>query len=237
MNFVIDLIVLAIIIITAFLSSKYGFVRTLIEIVGFVLIIFIVNASSTAIAEKIYDTTIESKITEATKEISQDSADSSQIFYDKLPKFIKDSDGIFGFDAEKIKDDFGENINDGVKTAAQKVSTDVIKPVVLKPLGLLVSIVMFFVLSAVVKILAKLINELVHHSFAKGLNQKLGVIIGIPKGIFIAVLFIAFIIAITNFYNPGIWFFTKQNVDASITAKIVGKLLPNFNIFSFIFNV
>ena len=40
MSIVIDVVLLAFILLTAFISAKYGFVRTVIELVGFALIIF-----------------------------------------------------------------------------------------------------------------------------------------------------------------------------------------------------
>ena len=56
MNIIIDLIIVAIVIVTALISAKYGFIRTAIEIVGFIAIIFIINSSSLAIAGGIYET-------------------------------------------------------------------------------------------------------------------------------------------------------------------------------------
>ena len=62
MGIILDLIILAIIVIFAFLSAKKGFVRTLIELVGFFLAIFIASSISPAISNGVYDKFIEPAI-------------------------------------------------------------------------------------------------------------------------------------------------------------------------------
>ena len=55
MNFVIDLIVVAIIAVCAVVSAKRGFVKVLVEAVGFVAAIILTFTISTPLSEATYD--------------------------------------------------------------------------------------------------------------------------------------------------------------------------------------
>ena len=65
MSFILDLIVIAIIIVFALISAKKGFVRTIIEIVGFVLVILFANNVSPVLSNVTYDKLIEPAIIES----------------------------------------------------------------------------------------------------------------------------------------------------------------------------
>ena len=62
MNFLLDLIVLAIIAAVALISARRGFVRVAIELVGFIAAIFITFTISTPLASLTYDKIIEPPI-------------------------------------------------------------------------------------------------------------------------------------------------------------------------------
>ena len=73
MSVVLDIIVLAIILVTVFLSAKRGFVRVLIELVGFVAAVFISFTISTPLADMTYDKIIEPPIVASVGDVTGDS--------------------------------------------------------------------------------------------------------------------------------------------------------------------
>ena len=70
MPIILDLIVIAVIFIFILVSAKKGFVRSLIEIVGFVLVIMLSNTVSTPLANITYDKFIEPSIIESSQKLT-----------------------------------------------------------------------------------------------------------------------------------------------------------------------
>ena len=89
MNFLLDLIVLAIIAAVALISARRGFVRVAIELVGFIAAIFITFTISTPLASLTYDKIIEPPIVSSVSKATGDSVtqitdDSSARIYKKI---------------------------------------------------------------------------------------------------------------------------------------------------------
>lgn len=234
MNLIIDLIFLAIIIITAYISSKYGFMRTLIELVGFIFIIIIADKVSMPIANYVYKSTVETKIVDYADDVKNNSTASADEFIDKLPDIITDN-GLLGISKDNIKEKYNSYVSAGTREAVLKVNDNLIKPMMVKVLSLFVSLLVFVILNFIVVFLAKFLNGIVKHSFAKGLNEKLGFIFGIPKGVLIAFVVAVAIIALTSIRQKGIWIFSYDIINKSYAISFVKKFMPKFNLFN-IFN-
>ena len=81
MNFLLDLIVLAIIAAVALISARRGFVRVAIELVGFIAAIFITFTISTPLASLTYDKIIEPP---ALKAVEDSTADNAKLSIEKI---------------------------------------------------------------------------------------------------------------------------------------------------------
>ncbi|MCQ2455272.1 MAG: hypothetical protein MJ090_03955 [Clostridia bacterium] len=230
MSIFVDLLLLVIIILTAYISSKYGFMRTLIEVVGFILIAIIINSASMPISETIYDKFVAKSITDACNNVDFTSENSAQKVFNSMPPFLAKSSSIFGFDESNIKTKINDNISDKLEETKTKISKNVIRPILIKPLSLVVSLVMFLLLNPIVHFLAKLINGLLRGKIVGGLNAKLGFAIGIPKGIIYAVVLLLLLIFIVNIYPKGFWIFNKDVVYNSFTVKMFSNFLPDKSI-------
>lgn len=235
MNFVIDFIFLAIIILTAFISAKYGFIRTLAELIGFVFIIIIINSVSLPIANAVYESKIEKEV------LNYSGSDDNKVilpaedFINSLPEYLTKDNGIFSVDKKAIAECYEKNITAGQKSIAVKINNDVIKPATVRILSFFVSAVLFMVLNIAVHILAKILNDIVSHTFAKGINQKLGFIIGIIKGIVICIVLCLIMLLYTANTNKGIWAFGPDDINSSYFIRFTKTILPNYGIFSYIF--
>lgn len=234
MSIIIDLILLAIIALTSFISYRYGFIRTLLEVVGFIAIMIVINAISLPIAGSIYDKYIDEKIVDATKNITIDTKDSGNEFWNSLPEFIRKNSGILGLQKETIVDTFDNYVKSGIVGTASKTSQEIIKPIVVKPISLIVSLLLFFVCNPIIHFIARLINGVVSKSFVGGINAKLGLIIGLPKGIIFAVAFVIFLLILVSLYPSGIWIFNKEAVDKSYIVGIISKYLPKKGMLEFL---
>ncbi len=226
MNFILDLIVIAIIILMALISAKRGFVRVAVEVVGFVAAVMISLTLSTTFAELTYDKAIEpaiiSSVNEATENVTADTA--GKIF-DALPNFIKNNSEKLGLNQEKITQNMTEDVGNNTTEAVTQVSQNTIKPIAVGILKTLYSVIIMLVLLVVVKFLARFINKLFTFSIVGKLNKLLGGVLGIVKGIIIAWIFCSAIYIILSFTQDGIWIFTNENIDKTYLFKLLASAI------------
>ena len=216
MNYLLDLIVLTIIAAVALISARRGFVRVVIESAGFIAAILITLTISTPLASLTYDKIIEPPIVSSVSSAAGEST--SQVVdktWDSLPGFVKNNSEKIGISKEKIDKSIGENIGEGAEAAVKSASQNAVKPVVVRILSLIYSVFILIILLFLVKILAKFINRLFSFSLVGKMNRVLGGILGIPKGIIIAIAFCLIISLAVSFTSGGFLIFTKDAIDNS----------------------
>ena len=229
MSIVLDLIVLAIIVITVLISAKRGFVRTLIELVGFIAAVFISYTISTPLAnttyDKIVEPTIVSSVTSAVENVADDSAAVAvDGFWDGMPDWIRSGIERVGVSKESLNGSITENIGNGVQSAVETTSQSVIKPAVTSMLALVYQVISLIVLLILVKPLAKLINKLFSFSVIGTANRVLGGVVGIPKGIIYSVVFCLIVMLIVSFTGNGFLIFTGETIEKSMFFSFVNSL-------------
>lgn len=220
MGIILDLIVLAIIGLTVYLSARHGFVRTVIELAGFIAALVISFTISTPLAGATYDKIIEppiiSSVTSSVDSVTADTASkTAEEMWNKIPEWMKGGAEKLGISKESIDKSISDNVGDGLEGTVVSVSQNVIKPVVARSLALVYLVVSIIILLLLVKPLAKLINKLFSFSIIGTANRVLGGILGIPKGIIIAVVFCLAITLITSFTVNGFLIFTVEAMEKS----------------------
>lgn len=218
-----DLVILAIIVVCAIMSAKHGFVRTVIEVVGFIAAFVIAFNISLPLAEFTYDKTIEPSIlSKVESTTSATNEDISQKFWDALPGIFKNNFESFGISKENIDASISENVTQSAATISKQVT----RPVITKILSLLYSTVIVSLLCVLAKFLAKIVNKAFTHSFVGRINSTLGGIVGIVKGIGVAIIFCMIISVLIVITKSGIWIFTPDNIDSSHLFKIFYGVSP-----------
>lgn len=229
MSIILDLIVLAIIIITVLISAKRGFVRTLIELVGFIAAVFISFTISTPLANTTYDKIIEPSIISTVTSAVDTAADNSAAaavdsFWNEMPGWIKGGIEKAGISKDSLGGSITENIGNGVQSAVESASQNVIKPAVTSTLALIYQVISLIILLAIVKPLAKLINKLFSFSVIGTANRVLGGVVGVPKGIIYAVAFCLLITLAVSFTQNGFLIFTGEAMEKSLFFSFVNSL-------------
>lgn len=229
MSIILDLIVLAIIVITVLMSAKRGFVRTLIELLGFIAAVFISFTISTPLANSTYDKIIEPSILSTVTSTVDTAADNSAAaavdsFWNEIPGWIKGGIEKAGISKESLDGSITSNIGNGVQSAVESASQNVIKPAVTSTLALIYQVISLIVLMALVKPLAKLINKLFSFSVIGTANRVLGGVVGVPKGIIYAVAFCLLITLAASFTANGFLIFTGETMEKSLFFSFVNSL-------------
>lgn len=219
MSFVLDLIVLAIIAIFALLSAKKGFIRTIIEIVGFVLVILLANNLSPQISDYTYDKLVEPAIVSSVEKM-QVGDNVTNFSLENMPSLVSKILGS-NFDISGFQSIINENINNGVKSAVVSASQSVVKPIVTGIFDLIFTLIITVVLLVVVNFVAKFVNKLFSFSLVGKANKILGAILGIIKGVVISAIVCTIISLIVPLTKEGFLIFTQANIDSSVIFKLL----------------
>lgn len=217
MSIVIDLILLAVILVFTLISAKRGFVKVLVETVGFVAAIIVAFTISTPLAEVTYDKIIEPPVVKAAVNAVGESAEHEA--WNALPEFLMNND-FFGEEINAFTQKISENIAEGTETAVKTASQEIVKPIAVKIFGLLYSVILVLVLSILVKFLAKLINGMFSFSVVGTLNRTLGGVLGAVKGIIIAIVICMVISLIISFTGKPLFIFTEENISNTYIFKL-----------------
>ena len=234
MSIVIDVVLVAFILLTAFISAKYGFVRTVIELVGFALIIFAINTVSIPISEAIYDSFIQKDVVSYTGSDNATVTLPSEDFIKSLPGYLTKDKSLLSVDKQKIDEYYIANIKKGAKDIAVKINNDVIRPATVRILSLIISAILFMISGVVIPLVARLLNGLVSHTFAKGINEKLGFVIGLFKGVLVVLVICLIILLYTANTNKGLFGLSKETIDNSYIIGFVRSIMPDYGILSYL---
>ena len=197
MWWILDLIVVAIIALFVYLSAKRGFVRTVIELVGYFLAIYLSFIISGAIADFTYNKVVEPAIVEnISNKIStttNESVDSTvDIIWEALPEFVSKSAENFNVSKNSVKATVAEKYTSNLDTKdfVKTVAENSVKLIVVPLIKTICSVILFIILMFVVKILARVLNKMFSLPLIGGLNKALGGVIGLLKGVIFATIFV-----------------------------------------------
>ncbi|MBO4432425.1 MAG: CvpA family protein [Clostridia bacterium] len=237
-SLIIDVVIVAIVVVSALISAKRGFVRTMVELVGFIAAFLIASAVSQPLADITYDRfigpSIVSKVTEATNnaneeisaEILDENASVLSEIWDSLPDIIKNNSGEFGIDKDALEETIRSYTTIETGEYAQKVSDDITKPIIGKLLSAVYSIIIFVVVSLIVKLLAPLANKVFSVSIVGKVNTILGGVIGAMKGCVTVFIICVIISVLVAFTNDGFGVFTPENISKTFLFKIFYGFSP-----------
>lgn len=219
MGFILDLIIVAIVVLSVILAAKKGFVKSVFNIAGFVAAIILSLTFSAPISDYMYEKTIEPVVIKSVEGMINDSEKLvSEKVFDNLPNFIKNTAERFNINEESL------NVVGNSSEVAQKISNDVVRPVAHSILKAIISIVLIIVLSILFKFLAKVLNKIFSFSIVGTLNRTLGGALGLVRGLTFVTIFVLAVNIIISF-TGGFLFFTNESVEASNIFKLIASFL------------
>lgn len=209
MGFILDLILILIVAIYVYISMKKGFVRILVEVIGYCLSIVIALSVGGMIANSVYDSHIEpaanSAITRAINEKSEEAIDAVPYYIDVyLDKADIDLKSVCSSDNVDVS-----------------VITNSLKPIAVEGIKSVVAIIIFIPLIFVVRILAKFINSFFSNFIFGGLNKVLGGMLGGIKGVIIASAFSLLVFFIASLSSKGFFIFSSSAIDSSAICRTI----------------
>ncbi len=225
MGYIIDLIALGIIVLSIFMSAKRGFVRTLIEVVGFVVALVLAFSISSPLADMIYNKFLEPPMISAAQSAAETSGqNAADALWSAVPSFVAKNGDKFGLSYEGVSDAIGSVTSSAaVETSVRRASQNVIKPVAVNLLSTLFATILFIVLLIVVKFSAKFVNKLFSFSIIGKLNRNLGGVLGAVKGLIIAFAFLMVVKTLIT-TSGGFGIFNFDMLESSIVFEFLDNL-------------
>lgn len=190
---IIDLVLLAFLVLTVFISRKKGFVLTLLDFAAFIVAtIFAVELSAFA-APAVYSTFISPGVLSVLEAKLPETAASGEIaagvnsVLASFPEFVSEYALNIGIDINKIS---GQIASAGVfeGTLVQTVEANIIAPIVTAVCKAVLFVVLFIVILIILKAVVRVINRFFKLPVLKSLNGALGAVFGAVKGF--AVIFV-----------------------------------------------
>ncbi|MBO4734749.1 MAG: CvpA family protein [Clostridia bacterium] len=226
-SLILDLIIVAIMALCVFFSAKRGFVRTLLEIVGFVAAFVIAFTVSSPLADMTYDNiigpSIISSVEDATGNLGSDVSDQ---VWNTLPSIIRKNSEKFGIKKDTFTDKVQSYVSMNTEDHAEKISKNVTKPVVVKLVGAIYSVVIVILLIFLSKFLARVINKLFSFSLVGKVNAILGGAVGLLKGAAFSVIFCMLVSIVIIISKNGFLIFNEETIASSYLFKIFYGFSP-----------
>lgn len=231
MNFVFDILLLALFVLFIILGYKRGFIKTVSGLVALVVAVLLASSLSGPIANAVYtDTVHPAVLTALEEEISTEVLPSEE----KLDAAIENLPGwVSALMAVGDVDD-GAAILDKVNTeemgatAAATITDVVITPIVLPLMQMLCSVLLFLVAYIVVSLLLGLLDLVAKLPILKQLNKILGLIAGVATGA-LWVIFAARILYLLAWMGIGEWL-TPAILDDTWLVSFANSVMPTFEL-------
>ena len=221
----IDIAIVIILAVVVWRSAVHGFMRTAIEIVGYVLAAVISISFANVAADKVYDSMVRPAVIKSVEECIADAGTSTdkQVdeIWENMPSFVTKTADLF-VSKEEMKTQIRRSYNKNIDTVSTVVA-DLVKPVTINLVRLLVSAISFLILMALVKLLAYNINKFFNLPILNGVNATLGGVIGFVKGA-VVICILTFIIKIVVDSMGSFWIFKRELIDTTYIFRYVYNL-------------
>ena len=228
MNFVIDILILALLGFLAVLGIKKGFIKSACELLGAFAAVFLASYLSDILAELIYNNAfrpgIYEKMLETTGNLSLAAA--AENFFTSLEPFVLNFFEMNGITLESVTEAYT-----GFGEKAALAITDAISPVFISMIKVFVFLVLFIVLLVLITLLSKLLTKIIKLTILKKVNQILGAVLGVLKAVVIVWVVIgAFSVLIPLFPD---WM--QEALVGGMESSILGSFILSLNPLMWIF--
>ena len=229
MSFLLDIIIVAIIAVTMFLSARNGFVKTAISAASFILAIIITAAFASPLANALKETSIAGSVKDSTKEIITNVLVAENIGIDDLldgnSKEFNSLIGIAEIEIEDLRAWYSENIANG--ESAESIIADRLAEPLTDILATIVALIILYIGTQILLSVAGFfLNKLAKLPILKTANKGLGIALGVVLSLFRVCFFCFLVGAIIE--NAAIFpnreFIEAINPDNTLLFNIFSKI-------------
>lgn len=224
MGIVIDILLVLVVLFFVWRSAKRGFVRTLIDLVGYIAAFAVAFSLSGPVAELAYDSLVRPSVTEAVQKSIESGGNSAQAaadaVFDSMPAFLEKAAGNIGITRQSTEEQCSAVISQGAASAADAVAAHAVEPVIMSIFKFLAMLIMLVLLMCIVRAVSRMLNAVISKTpLIGGANRVLGAVLGALKGGIIALLAAALLVIILPLTENG-----GTLIDSSYVLGFVSSL-------------
>ncbi len=234
MIWILDVLLLAIAAVWAVIGAKRGFVRTFIELAGYVVILVLAMNIAQPASQGIYNKLIRPQIEKAVQEavpstladIDLSNADDSveQVF-EKLPDSVTGLLKANGIDAEAIKQSIADADDFSVAAVSEKIADSIGTPIISLIRIIFISVA-FIIGMFAIRLLAGFCNAVASKLPLVGsVNSSLGAVAGFIKGAAIAVILANIFAIAVSMSVDGVFGVTEAQIESTLLFKHISFIL------------
>lgn len=188
MSILIDIAVIALIAVFAFIGYRKGLVKTLLNFAGVFIALIAAFYIASPLSSFVFDTFFIDRIHNGVnKAIVNSAADTVTGAVAAVPDYIKKGAKALDINVEKVISD--SDPESGVSFAedvAETITQKVARPVVTRLLAIILFIILFVLLRVLIKVIANALNLVARLPGLNLANRTLGAVIGFAEGLLIA---------------------------------------------------
>lgn len=188
MSILIDIAVIALIAVFAFIGYRKGLVKTLLNFAGVFIALIAAFYIASPLSSFVFDTFFIDRIHNGVnKAIVNSAADTVTGAVAAVPDYIKKGAKALDINIEKVISD--SDPESGVSFAedvAETITQKVARPIVTRLLAIILFIILFVLLRVLIKVIANALNLVARLPGLNLANRTLGAVIGFAEGLLIA---------------------------------------------------
>lgn len=220
---ILDIIIIAMFLLFVIIGLKRGAAKTLLNLVGIVLAVFLSANFGSLLSEWIYKGFFQKGITQSIHTaIEQGGTDAFNNAVNSLPDFIYSLLSCFG-----VSKDYLYSLTENASASSQSVISQtiegVISPILTSIISFFVIIILFILLMVLFKLLIKMLLGVFELPVLHMLNRTLGGILGALEAVAIVYLLVILTKLIIPF-SGNEFFITQQLINESVIFKAIFDL-------------
>lgn len=193
LQFILDILLLAVFALTIIVCAQRGFVRTVLSMLSVLLALALAVALSRASAPILYDAFVEQPATQLVEKQIDETIDidgtkqQAIAVIEDLPLGLRELAAAIGVDFDALMREINEK-NVASSNIAHRLTEGIVKPIALPILQTLSFFAYYIVLSLLLRLAIRLLDKFTRLPVLKSANKLLGGLLGAVKGILYLIL-------------------------------------------------
>lgn len=231
MNYIVDIILAVIFVLTIIISAKKGFFATLFELAAYVVSMIAAKVFSASLAPTVFDQIFRQSAEHSLANALGDAgtanySDQIESFLDKIPGWANGIMDVIGVNKENVSAQLSQ-IDLSGKNAVETIMNKIVTPVGIAVIQTILFVIIAFVLMIVLRFVVKLLNKFIKKLPAvKQINSGLGAVLGAVKGVLLVIVLALIIGLVSNAVGSSEF---ADSVDNSLIIKSIHGLLTSIS--------
>ncbi|MBO5928520.1 MAG: CvpA family protein [Clostridia bacterium] len=236
MNWILDGIVILLLVISLILGYRRGFIRTAIQLAGYVFAFLVALSLSQTVAKFVYDGFIDEGIRQSigtafTENAGNTVTEKVEGVLDTLPDFLKTALSK-NENVQNTLATITEKTENTVTAVTETIISQIIRPIVVTLLRFVAFLILFLLLLLIVALLGKLVKPVSKLPLIRQVDGTLGLLLGLVKGCVLSLVAVTVIqLIITSGSTTGP--FTAENLKNSFLASWIADNNPLISMLKF----